>query len=173
LFYAARYLGRPVHIDPSSSIALSAKIKIVGGGSIRIGKKCKIYDDVMILSYGGHIVIGDYSSVNPYSVLYGNGGLKIGSFVRIAAHTVVIPADHIFADKDKPICLQGETRRGISIEDDVWLGAGCHVLDGVVIGKGSVIGAGSVVTKSVPEYSVAVGVPAKVIAKRGDEKAAP
>lgn len=56
--------------------------------------------------------------------------------------------------------------KGIVIEDDCWLGTGVKILDGVTIGKGSVIGAGAVVTKNIPSYSVAVGVPAKVISKR-------
>ncbi|MCX7595635.1 MAG: acyltransferase, partial [Fischerella sp.] len=61
---------------------------------------------------------------------------------------------------------QGVTCKGIIIEDDCWLGHGVTVLDGVTIGKGSVIGAGAVVTKDIPPYSVAVGIPAKVVKSR-------
>ena len=62
---------------------------------------------------------------------------------------------------------QGEGKQGaIIIEDDVWIGAGSIILTGVTISKGSVIGAGSVVAKSIPEYSIAVGNPAKVIHRR-------
>ncbi|MFM6647643.1 MAG: DapH/DapD/GlmU-related protein [Microcystis panniformis] len=64
------------------------------------------------------------------------------------------------------IRLQGETKQGIVIEDDVWIGCGCKILDGINIGKSSVIGAGSVLTKDVEPYSVVVGVPGKVIKKR-------
>lgn len=81
----------------------------------------------------------------------------------IAAHTVIIPADHEYGDLETPIMYQEEIRKGIKIEDDVWIGCGVRILDGVVIGKGSVVGAGSVVTRSVPPFSVVVGVPAKVI----------
>jgi acetyltransferase-like isoleucine patch superfamily enzyme len=56
------------------------------------------------------------------------------------------------------------------IEDGVWLGCGVTVLRGLRIGKGSVIGAGSVITNDIPPYSIAVGIPAKVIRKRGEEK---
>jgi acetyltransferase-like isoleucine patch superfamily enzyme len=121
----------------------------------------------MLITYGGDIDIGVNCSVNPYCVLYGLGGLKIGDNVRIAAHTVIVPANHTFDDPSIPICRQPETKKGIIIEDDVWIGAGCRILDGVRIGRGSVIGAGSVVTKSIPEMSVAVGVPARVIRRRG------
>lgn len=62
--------------------------------------------------------------------------------------------------------MQDVTRKGIVIEDDCWLGHGVIVLDRVIIGKGSVIGADSVVTSDIPPYSVAVGVPAKIIKDR-------
>jgi acetyltransferase-like isoleucine patch superfamily enzyme len=74
--------------------------------------------------------------------------------------------NHVFADPDRPIRLQGETAKGIRIGRDVWLGNGVRVTDGVEIGDGCVIGAGSVVTRSIPPYSIAVGSPARVIRQR-------
>ncbi|MFC7129447.1 acyltransferase [Haloferax chudinovii] len=136
------------------------------GTDITVGKKCKLRSGVKLITYGGHISIGDNCTVNPYTILYGQGGLEIGDGVRIAAHTTIVPANHIFDDPDTYIYKQGETREGIVIGDDVWIGAGCQILDGVTIGEGSVIGAGSVVTESVPAYSVAVGSPARVIKSR-------
>lgn len=93
-------------------------------------------------------------------------GFEIGDNVRIAAQVVIIPMNHIYEDPDTPIWKQGIRAKGIKIEDDVWIGAGAKILDGVTIGKGSVIGAGAVVTDDIPPYSVAVGVPARVIKKR-------
>ena len=84
----------------------------------------------------------------------------------IAAHTTVIPSNHIFASCDLPIREQGLTCKGIVIEDDVWIGTGVKILDGITIGKGSVIGAGTVLTKSIEPYSVVVGVPGRVIRMR-------
>ena len=63
-----------------------------------------------------------------------------------------------------------QTKGGIVIEDDVWLGFGVIVLDGVRIGKGAVIGAGAVVTKDIPEGAIAAGIPARVIKMRSDLK---
>ncbi len=73
---------------------------------------------------------------------------------------------HNFSDPNIPINQQGLTCKGILIEDDCWLGTGVRVLDGVTIGRGSIVGAGAVVTKSLPPYSIAVGVPARVIDRR-------
>ncbi len=155
------YIGDDVYIGAHSQV-----ISDGGLSFIRIGKGTVILRGVMLLTYGGSICIGNDCSVNPFSILYGHGGLVIGDGVRIAAHTIIIPQQHRFDDLELPIYKQGVSRKGIKIEDDVWIGANCTVLDGVRIGKGSVIGAGSVVTRDVPPYSVAVGVPAKVIKQR-------
>lgn len=133
---------------------------------IKIGKNFDLHPYAVLSTRGGFIDIGDNCSVNEFCVLYGHGGLKIGNGVRIATHTIIIPANHNYSDINKQIRLQGETKEGVEIEDDVWIGARVTILDGVTIGTGCVIGAGSVVTKSIPPYSVAVGVPAEVIKKR-------
>jgi acetyltransferase-like isoleucine patch superfamily enzyme len=136
-------------------------------GRIRIGMKCEIFPYAIIATYGGRIHIGDFVSVNPFSVLYGHGGLSIGDRTRIATHVVVIPANHIFDSADVPIMEQGLECRGISIGDDVWIGCGARILDGVTIGKGAVVAAGAVVVKDVAAYEVVAGVPAKTIRRRG------
>ncbi|UVM52146.1 MULTISPECIES: acyltransferase [unclassified Pseudomonas] len=115
---------------------------------------------------GGRIELGKSNSVNPYCVLYGHGGLKTGDYVRIAAHTVVIPANHIFDDPTVPIAKQGLTRKGIQMGSDIWIGTGCRILDGVTVHDGSVIAAGSVVNKTVDRGAIVGGVPAKVIKYR-------
>jgi acetyltransferase-like isoleucine patch superfamily enzyme len=79
---------------------------------------------------------------------------------------VIAPSNHVFSDRHKRIHEQGESRQGIVIEDDVWIGAGARILDGVVIREGTVVGAGAVVTKSTEPYAVVVGVPARKISTR-------
>lgn len=133
---------------------------------ISIGDDCSFMQGVMLLPYDGWIEVGDRVGVNAYSALYGHGGLTIGNDVSIATGCVISPGNHRFADLDIPINIQGMDKEGIVIEDDVWLGAHVLVLDGVTIGRGSVIGAGSVVTKSIPPCSIAVGVPAKIVGTR-------
>jgi acetyltransferase-like isoleucine patch superfamily enzyme len=115
---------------------------------------------------GGSIVIGTKSSINPYCVLYGTGGLVIGDFVRIAAHTVIVAASHRFDRTDVPICAQGSSAVGITIENDVWVGAGVQILDGVRIGRGAIIAAGAVVRSDVEPFAIVGGVPARVIKRR-------
>jgi acetyltransferase-like isoleucine patch superfamily enzyme len=136
------------------------------GGTIRIHAKSYIMDGVIIAPYGGDISIDENVFIGPYSVLYGHGGLTIGKNVMIAAHCILIPSNHKFSEVDIPICYQTPTNLGIHIDEDVWIGAGVKILDGVSIGQGCVVGAGAVVNKSLPAYSIAVGVPAKVIGKR-------
>lgn len=120
----------------------------------------------MILTHGGDITIGDNCSLNPFSIVYGKGGVRIGNGVRIAAHTVIIPENHIAVIDGQPLHLSGYTAEGIDIADHVWLGTGVRILDGVSIGRNAVVGAGSVVTRSVPENATVAGVPARVIKQR-------
>lgn len=153
-------------IKAGTTIDRGSRISSDLGGSFSIGQRCEIGVGVQILTCGGNIWIGDDCSFNPYCVIYGHGGLRIGNSVRIATQTVIIPANHVFSDRLTPIRLQGLTTKGIEIEDDVWIGAGVKVLDGVTIGRGSVVAAGAVVNKSFPPFSIVGGVPGRIIGCR-------
>ena len=155
-----------IRIHHSSFVASSAVLEIVHAGHIQIGQSCKVHEGVIIKTYGGRIEIGNQVSLNPYCVVYGHGGLTIGNGVQVAAHTIFIPSNHNFDRTDVPIHHQGETMKGIVVEDDVWIGSGVKVLDGVTIGKGCVIGAGSVVNRSTEPYGIYVGVPARFVRSR-------
>ena len=95
------------------------------------------------------------------------GGIAIGDHVLFGPDVVVSSENHLFDDVDKRIDEQGVTRHGVVIEDDCWIASKAVILDGVLIVRGSVVAAGSVVTCDVPPYSVVAGVPAKVIRQRG------
>ncbi|MBO5644276.1 MAG: acyltransferase [Lentisphaeria bacterium] len=160
--------------------------------NVEIAKSASISPDAMINPRSGKITIGEKSIISPQAVLQGNikignnvsvqgrtiivgygtcdepsGLISIGDNTRIAPNCMLIAADHVFADPNKTIHEQGMKPGRITIEDDVWIAGGVHINSGVTIGRGSVIGAGAVVTKDIPPMSVAVGVPAKVIKKRG------
>ena len=155
-----------VFVHPSVKIYPQVVLSTEYGGSIKIGKSSEVLYGVVCMTYGGSIEIGENCSINPYTVLYGHGGLKIGNNVLIAGHCLIIPANHKFDNLNIPISMQGETRKGIIIEDNVWIGSGCRILDGVTISSGAIVAAGAVVTKNVPRNSIVGGVPAKIIKTR-------
>ena len=159
-----RVLG--INIGHHCIIEKNVILKKQYGGNIQIGNNCIISTGAQLLTHGGSIKIGNSTTINPMCVIYGQGGTEIGDNVRIAAHTVIVPSNHIFTDINQPIYKQGLSKKGIIIKDDVWIGAGVKVLDGVTIGEGCVIGANSVVTHSLEPYGVYVGVPAKLIKSR-------
>ena len=94
------------------------------------------------------------------------GYIEIEDNVIIGPNTVIRASNHNYADINKPIRYQNHAGGKIIIKEDVWIGSNCTILPNIVIGKGSIIGAGSVVTKNIPEYSVVAGVPAKIIKSR-------
>lgn len=109
------------------------------------------------------IKIGRDSLVGEYSVIRGQGGVKIGDRVYTSPFSQIIAVNHVFDDPTRPFVEQGITAEGIVIEDDVWIGAGAIITDGVHIGKGAVVAAGAVVTNDVPAHTVVGGVPARPI----------
>jgi len=126
-------MGTSVKIHRSTWVSLNNVIEAGDGGSILIGADCEIHPQTMLKAYGGRIKLGKKCSVNPYSILYGHGGLEIGDGVRIAAHVVIIPANHNFSTAEKPLAESGVSARGIRIDDYAWIGAGARILDGVII----------------------------------------
>ena len=123
--------------------------------TIKVGEKTSVGHGVCLLTYGGSIEIGSDCDINPYTIICGHGkGTKIGNKVLIAPQCMIIPNNHIFKNPNIPIADQGNHSKGIVIEDDVWIGHGCSILDGVKIGKGAIIGAGSVVRRDVDTYEI-------------------
>lgn len=153
--------GEGCRVDPRAILDLSE------GGTIELGKNVQVCAGAMLSPHGGTIRLGENVYVGPYCVLYGHGGLSVGNDTMIAAQCVIIPANHGFDRTDVPMRVQPLTKIGIEIGEDCWLAAGVKILDGVRIGRGCLIGAGAVVTRSVAEYSIARGVPARVVGRRG------
>jgi acetyltransferase-like isoleucine patch superfamily enzyme len=112
----------------------------------------------------GEITMGTHSTINPYTVV--RGTVKMGDGVRIGAHASVLGFNHNSDDPTRPIWQQGVSAKGIVIGDDVWIGSGALVLDGVTVGSHCIIAAGAVVTKNVPDYAIVAGNPARVIRDR-------
>ena len=160
-----------LNIHPTATISPLADIeRSVRGTEITISANSTIDSFVKIKPAGGSgsLIIGEYTTINSGCVLYTGNGLTIGDCCAIAANVVFAPTNHEYRNPDKHIIEQGfmESRGGIIVEDDVWIGAGAVLLDGAHIGKGSVIAALSVVRGHIPNYSVVAGNPGKVIKKR-------
>jgi acetyltransferase-like isoleucine patch superfamily enzyme len=113
------------------------------------------------------IWIGEESLVGEYNVIRGQGGVHIGDRVYTSPMVQLLAVNHVFEDPDRPFVEQGITAQGITVEDDVWIGAGAIVTDGVTIGKKSVVAAGAVVTRNVPARTLVAGSPARVIREVG------
>jgi acetyltransferase-like isoleucine patch superfamily enzyme len=114
-----------------------------------------------------NISVGDNVFINHDCIIDATyAPVSIGNDVLIAYHVSLITSGHHFADTAQLIRTQGSSGQPIKIEDDVWIGAHVIILAGVTIGRGSVVAAGSVVTKDIEPYSVVGGVPAKLIKKR-------
>lgn len=131
---------------------------------MHLDDNCVICSDALIRH--ARITAGKNCSINPMVYLQGN--IIMGNDVRIAPKASIIAENHIHSDVLHPITQQGNYRRGITLEDDVWIGAGVCVVDGVRIGAHSIAGAGAVVTKDVPPYSIVGGNPARVLKNRVD-----
>jgi galactoside O-acetyltransferase len=151
------YIFKGVRIDGQGHP--SNKIYLANGVAIERNTDIGCLEDTCIY-------IDEETFIGPSVCIEGPGDIKIGKRCMIAAHSGIYANSHNFANPLEPIKYQGVTRKGIVIEDDCWIGHGVTVLDGITIGQGSVIGAGTVVNKNIPPFSVAVGVPARVIKSR-------
>lgn len=174
----SHYICRLRALVMPGSLRMGAKSAIKQGGlvdthrgRVTIGERTKIHKGACVYAQrGGRIDIGSNVSVNPYTILYGSGGITIGNDVRIAAHVVIASFDHRYDDLTKPITSQGITLKPIVIEDDVWIGAGAKVLCGSHLSKGCIIGANAVVKGRTEPYGIYVGSPARLLKYRGQQR---
>lgn len=137
------------------------------GHRVTIGKHAIIRPSNI---YGGAIgeglKMGNNSNIGPFAYIGCSGYIEIGDNVMISPRVSIYAENHDFDDPNIIMKEQGVTKQFVKIEDDCWIAANSIILAGVTIGKGSIIAAGSVVTKDIPPYSIAAGVPAVVIKSR-------
>jgi acetyltransferase-like isoleucine patch superfamily enzyme len=141
--------------------AVVSRLAAVHPSSLTLGARSSIAAHAHVT---GDVVLGDDCTVNVGVAV--RGPVTAGRAVRIGAHTSLIGFDHGFDDPDVEIYRQPHSSVGVMIGDDVWIGAHVVVLDGVRIGSHAVVGAGSVVTRDVPEWAIVVGNPARVVRSR-------
>ncbi|MBC5835767.1 acyltransferase [Flavobacterium sp. F372] len=153
-------LGNHVYVSGLS------KNGITFGNNVSIGAFSRIIVSTSLNNIGNHISIGDNVGIGEFAYLGGAGGLTIGEECIVGQYFSCHPENHIYDNLNESIRHQGVTRKGIEIGKNCWIGSKVSILDGVQIGNGCVIAAGSVVTKSFPDHSVIGGVPAKLIKER-------
>jgi maltose O-acetyltransferase len=127
-----------------------------------LGQHVMMYSNVVI-HFPSFVSIGSYSSLAEFTLIWGRGGVTIGENVLISSHVVIASQTH---DLHETIMRNSQVDLPVIIEDNVWIGANAIILPGVKLGKGSVIGAGAVVTKDVEPNTIVVGIPAKTISNR-------
>ncbi len=149
--------GAEVH--PSAYVAAEAAIFTT---RLVLGEQSWIAGHALVR---GDVELGAHCTINPYAMI--SGRVRCGDGVRIASHVSLVGFNHGFDDPDQPIYRQKHETLGITIEDDVWIGANAVVVDGVTVGRGAVIAAGAVVSKDVPAMAIVGGVPAKVLRFEG------
>ena len=136
--------------------------------SILVAKLKKCGSDVtifmpVIIQNPENVEIGNQVSIAPFVHMWGLGGIKLGDRVMIASHCAITSLSHDYAQENMRMT---QTRGEIHIGDDVWIGAHSVVMPGVTIGRGAVIGAGSIVTHDIAPYTIAFGMPARRYKKR-------
>lgn len=153
-------VGKNTKFERNAEIQGLAKRELKFGNNTTIGANTMVRPSSYYgIDLGEGMEMGDNSSIGPFSYIGCAGYIKIGKNVMIGPKVSMFAENHNFSNKDIDIKMQGTNRKGIIIEDNCWIGSNVIILDGVTIGKGSVIAAGTIVTKSIPENS-------KVIDKR-------
>lgn len=160
-----------IEIHPEAYVSPLADIEdSIRGSRIIIGARTYIDSFVKIKPVGGvgDLTIGPNCVINSGCVLYTGNGINIGAGVAIAANCTLAPANHEYRSHNKPIRDQGfqPSKGGIIVEDDVWLGSNCVLLDGAVLRQGCVIGAGAIVRGEIPAFSIQVGNPLRILGWR-------
>ena len=135
-------------------------------GVIQVGGECELGTGTELAAWGGSIRLGRRVFLGPHVVIYGQGGVEIGDQTLLAMHCRVLSSEHTVPRRGKLIRNEPDVLLPTRIGSDVWLGAGVTVLGGVTVGDGCVVGAGAVVTRDLPPYTVALGVPARVVGER-------
>lgn len=157
------HLGNNVMVEDNCVLDAKGKSNkgIFIGNNVTIGRNC------VLSCKNGDLHIGDNTIININAFIQSVKRVDIGKDVGIGAYCYIMGAgDHMMTRTDIPIMAQGQVVKGITIEDNAAIGTGAKIKDGITIGRDAFIGAGAVVTKSIPEFSIAVGVPARVIRNR-------
>jgi acetyltransferase-like isoleucine patch superfamily enzyme len=168
-------LRHPAKIRIGDDVVVDDLVLLDAKGSsnrgIEIGSGVFLGRGTILSCKDGDIVLGDHVNIGFYSEVFSGSSVTVGASGLFAAYTYLVGGGHEFERSGLPVVEQPRRSRGIALGENVWLGTGAKVLDGVRIGSDVVVGAGAVVTEDLPDGVVAAGVPARVIRSR--DKGAP
>ncbi len=163
-------LGRGVSIGDYAIIDALSREGIQVGNATTLAEYSYLKCTGTLGNLGVGIVIGDHTAIGAYSYIGAAGGVIIGNNVLFGQRVSVHAENHQFDRLNIPIREQGVSRAGVRIEDDCWIGSHSVILDGVTIGRGAIVAAGSVVSRDIPPGAVVSGVPARLMRMRGETK---
>jgi len=164
IYYTARLNAKVKNMD--FSVQCDGPVFVIGTGKISLGSRCRLGNDTQLTTMEtGRIHIGNDTRINRGTTIVSYAEVTIDDFTIIGEYVTIRDANHGL-DLSEPMRFQPHTSKPINIGRDVWIGRGVCILGGVTIGKGSVIGANSVVNKDIPPFSIAGGVPSRVIKTR-------
>lgn len=174
-------VGKRVKVTHGKHISCGRSVKFEDYAEIHgLSKEGLIFEDNVTISrnvmirpssyYGGDLgaglVMGEHSSIGPHGYIGCSGKITIGKNVMLGPKCSLFAENHVFSNTNITIKGQGVEQKGIIIEDNCWIGSNCIILDGVTIGKDSVIGAGTLVTTDIPPGSLVMDKRYKVISER-------
>lgn len=161
----ARKRFSPARFGPGCDVRRVSSFLVARGADVQFGTECVI-DDGFVLECRGRLEVGDRTVFGHHCTIGVAEEVIIGEDCLIAELVSIRDHEHEFGDVDRPVVVQGRRVGAVVIGDNVWLGAKVTVTSGVTIGRDTIVGANSVVTKDLPAGCVAAGVPAKVIRER-------
>jgi acetyltransferase-like isoleucine patch superfamily enzyme len=163
-------LRHPAKIRIGDDVVVDDLVLLDAKGSsnrgIEIGSGVFLGRGTILSCKDGDIVLGDHVNIGFYSEVFSGSSVTVGASGLFAAYTYLVGGGHEFERSGVAVIEQPRRSRGIALGENVWLGTGAKVLDGVRIGSDVVVGAGAVVTEDLPDGVVAAGVPARVIRSR-------
>jgi acetyltransferase-like isoleucine patch superfamily enzyme len=168
-------LGRSVVLRSPNRIRIGAQVMIDDHvvldakgetSSIVLGDRILLGRHSILSCNEATISMGDLVSIGPFCFFASKSRISIGSGVSIGSGAHLLAGGHADDDPNVSVLLQARLSKGIVVENNVWIGTGSKILDGVSIGHDSIVGAGSVVTKDVPPWSLVLGNPARMVQKR-------
>jgi len=155
------------HKGKGALVRRRTRMDVLPFNHFSIGENSTIEDFATVNNGVGAVTIGDRTRIGLGCVLI--GPVSVGNDVMFAQNIVVSGLNHGYQEIETPPSLQPVETKPITIKDDVWIGANAVITAGVSIGKHAVIAAGSIVTKDVPDFSIAAGNPARILKKYNSE----